>query len=62
MVRKITKSKGAFTSETAALKLVYMATMNFNKRWKQGLRDWPDILNQLIIIFEDRIFDDDTLK
>lgn len=62
MVRKVTKSKGAFTSETAALKLVYMATLNFNKKWKQSLRDWPDILNQLIIIFEDRIFDDDTLK
>ena len=62
MVRKVTKSKGAFTSETAALKLVYMATMNFNKKWRKSIKDWPNILNQLIIIFEDRIFDDDTLN
>lgn len=62
MVRKVTKSKGAFTSETAVLKLVYLATMNFHKRWQNGIRDWPAILNQLTIIFEDRIFRDDTLK
>ncbi len=51
MVRKVTKSKGAFTSETAALKLVYMATLNFQKKWKQGIKNWPSILNQLMIIF-----------
>lgn len=62
MVRKVTKSKGAFTSETAALKLVYMATMNFNKNWKKSMLGWSNILNQLTIIFEDRIFDDDTLN
>lgn len=31
MVRKVTKSKGAFTSEMAALKLIYMTTINFEK-------------------------------
>lgn len=62
MVRKITKSKGAFTSETAVIKLVYLATMNFHKKWQNSIRDWPTILNQLTIIFEDRIFKDDTLK
>ena len=62
MVRKITKSKGAFTSEIAALKLVYMATMNFQVKWKNSIYDWPNILNQLMIIFEDRILDDDTLN
>ena len=62
MVRKITKSKGAFTSELAALKLVYMATMNFHKKWQNRIYDWPNILNQLMMIFEDRIIDDDTLN
>jgi transposase-like protein len=62
MVRKITKSKGAFTSETAVLKLVYLATMNFQKKWQNSIYDWPNILNQLCIIFENRIFKDDTLK
>lgn len=62
MVRKVTKSKGAFSSETAVLKLVYLATMNFHKKWNRSIYDWPTILNQLTIIFEDRIFKDDTLK
>lgn len=62
MVRKVTKSKGAFTSETAVIKLVYLATMNFHKKWQNSIYDWPTILNQLSIIFENRIFRDDTLK
>ncbi len=62
MVRKVTKSKGAFTSDTAVLKLVYLATMNFNKRWDRSIYDWPTILNQLTIIFGNRILRDDTLK
>jgi transposase-like protein len=62
MVRKVTKTKGAFTSELAVLKLVYLATMNFHKKWTNSIYNWPTILNQLTIIFEDRIFRDDTLK
>jgi len=62
VVRKVTKTKGAFTSETAALKLIYMATMNFEKSQYKTLQDWNSIFNQLMIFFEDRIFDDDTLN
>ena len=62
MVRKVTKSKGAFTSETAMLKLVFMATMNFQRRWQTSLYNWPNILNQLTIYYEDRILGNDTLK
>ena len=60
MVRKVTKSKGAFTSDMALLKLVYLATINFKKRWKNKLRKWPEILNQLSIYFENRIKESDT--
>ena len=62
MVRKVTKSKGAFTSETAVLKLVYLATMNFNERWQNRVWGYPTILNQLTMIFEDRIKTNDTLN
>jgi len=63
MVRKVTKTKGAFTSDTAVLKLVYLATMNFHKKWENSkILNWPAILNQLTIIFENRILKDDTLK
>ena len=62
MVRKVTKNKGAFTSDMALLKLVYLATLNFQKRWKRSLRNWPLILNQLMLYFEDRIIENDTVQ
>lgn len=62
MVRKITKSKGAFSSETAVIKLVYLATMNFQKKWDKPVFNWPLIFNQLCIHFENRIEKNDTLK
>lgn len=37
MVRKVTKSKGAFTSDMALLILVYLAIINFEKRWQNKL-------------------------
>lgn len=62
MVRKVTKSKGAFTSDMAMLKLVFLATVNFHKKWERGLRDWPKILNQLFTYFEERIKHSDTVQ
>ena len=62
MVRKITKSKGGFTSETAALKLVYLATVNAHKTWARSIKSWREILNQLIIFYEERLLEDDTLN
>ncbi len=61
MVRKSTKTKGAFTSDTAILKLIYLATLNFEKRWKNKVRSWPTILNQLVLYFSERIKESDTV-
>jgi putative transposase len=62
MIRKVTKSKGAFTSDMAMLKLVYLATLNFQKRWTNNLRNWPQIINQLFVYFDDRIKNIDTVQ
>jgi len=61
MVRKVTKSKGAFTSDMAILKLVYLATVNFQKRWKNAVHNWPSIFNYLSLYFEERINLNDTV-
>ena len=53
-LRKVTKNKGSFPTEQAVRKLLYLATMNITKKWTAPLRDWPLILNQLAIRFEDR--------
>jgi putative transposase len=62
MVRKVTKSKGAFTSDMAMLKLVYLATLQFNKRWTNSIRNWPVIIHQFFIYFENRINETDTVQ
>lgn len=54
-VRKVTKTKGAFTSDMALLKLVYLATMNIQKKWTAPLHNWSLTIQQLYIRFEDRI-------
>jgi putative transposase len=53
-LRKVTKNKGSFPTEQAVRKLLYLATMDITKKWTAPLRDWPLILNQLAIRFEDR--------
>jgi transposase-like protein len=54
-VRKVTKTKGAFTNDMALLKLVYLATKNIEKKWKSPLHNWSLTIQQLYIKFGDRI-------
>jgi len=54
-LRKVIKTKGSFPTEQSVRKLLYLATMNITKKWTAPIRDWPLILNQLAIRFEDRM-------
>jgi transposase-like protein len=54
-VRKVTKTKGAFTSDLALLKLVYLATKNIEKKWTSPLHNWSLTVQQLYIKFGERI-------
>jgi transposase-like protein len=54
-VRKVTKTKGAFTSDMALLKLVYLATRNIQKKWTSPLQNWGLTVQQLSIKFGDRL-------
>lgn len=53
-IRKYTRSKNIFPDDSAALKAVYLAINNLEKKWVHTVRNWGAILNQFIIIFEDR--------
>ena len=55
MVRKYTKSKGAFTSENALLKLVYCAYNKAISKWTQPVQNWALIISQLDIHFPGRL-------
>lgn len=53
-IRKYTRSKTMFPDDSSALKAVYLAINNLEKKWTQTIRNWGVILNQFIIIFENR--------
>jgi len=54
-LRKVTKNRGAFPSDEAAIKLLYMALRNIMKNWTMPIQNWLSALNQLSIIFEGRL-------
>jgi len=54
-VRKITKTKGAFTSEQALLKLMYLVIREITKKWTMPIHNWGLTISQLYIKFGDRL-------
>jgi transposase-like protein len=54
-IRKVTKTKGAFASENALLKIIYLASMRVMEKWKTPVWNWNVTLQKLVIIFGDRI-------
>jgi putative transposase len=54
-IRKITKTKGAFTSDQSLLKLVYLAYRDFSKKWTMPMWNWGLTMSQLHIKFGDRL-------
>jgi len=57
-IRKVTKTKGAFPSDTALLKLVYLATKRVEQKWTTPLQNWSMTVQQLAIKFEGRLEQD----
>jgi hypothetical protein len=54
-LRKLTRHRGAFASDEALIKLLYLALRNIRKRWTLPIRDWKVALNRFTIQFEGRI-------
>jgi transposase-like protein len=54
-MRKITKSKGCFTSDMALKKLIYLVIREINRSPKGKVQNWGLIYGQLCIKFEERI-------
>ena len=53
-LRKVTKNKGGFTSDTSLEKLVYLAFTRIRKKWTQPAQNWGQTAQQLAILFPDR--------
>jgi len=54
-LRKVIKTKGHFPSDESAIKLLYLALRNAEKKWQAAPRNWRQIFNQLVIFFGDRL-------
>ncbi len=54
-LRKVTKAKGHFPNDEAAIKLLYLALRNAEKKWTMVPRFWNSALNQLVIYFPGRL-------
>jgi putative transposase len=54
-LRKITKNRGSFPNDEAALKLLYLALGKISKKWTLPIRDWKAALNQFAIVYEGRM-------
>ena len=54
-IRKVTKTKGAFSNETALLKLIYLAIQNVSKKWTMPPKNWSQTISQLAVFFEGRL-------
>ena len=53
-VRKVTKNKGIFPSDTSLEKLVCLAYLNIREKWTMPLANWAQISQQLAIKFGER--------
>jgi transposase-like protein len=54
-LRTVTKSKGAFQSEDALLKLLFLVQETIVAKWNKPVHNWNQTLAQLSIIFGDRL-------
>ena len=52
---KSQKTKGAFVSDDALMKQLYLTTIQITDKWTMPVRDWGNILMHLIIYFGDRV-------
>jgi transposase-like protein len=54
-MRKVTKTKGAFPSEEAALKQLFLNLRLVERKWATSLPHWQDVLNYLMVSHHERI-------
>lgn len=54
-LRKVTKNRSLFPTDTSVLKLLYLATQEVTRKWTMKVKHWDRILAQLSIHFGERV-------
>lgn len=53
--RKAAKTKSVFPSDSSLEKMLYLASLNVAKKWTQRYRNWDQVLNQLTVLYGERL-------
>ena len=54
-LRKVTNGKGSFPNKEAVLKVLYLRIKELTKKWDKVTKNWEVVLNQLVLLYTDRI-------
>ena len=53
--RKVTKTKSVFPNDQSLEKMLYLASENIARKWTRRYRGWDQVLNQLIVLYGERL-------
>jgi len=53
--RKLNRQRSVFPSDTALLKVLYLATFEATKKWTMSIRNWGQVYGELSIMYEGRL-------
>ena len=54
-LRKVTNGKGSFPTKEAVIKVLYLRIKELEEKWKKGISNWSVILNQLVLLYGERV-------
>ncbi|WP_417629273.1 hypothetical protein [Paenibacillus vulneris] len=54
-LRKVTKGKSIFPTDEALLKMLYLSTMDVQRKWTGRVQNWGQILQQLTVYYPERV-------
>ena len=54
-LRKVTNGKGSFPTKEAVIKVLYLRIKELEEKWKKGIPNWSLILNQLVLLYGERV-------
>ena len=57
VIRKSIRNRKIFNHDDSAFKIVFLAIETASKKWSMPIRNWPQTMNQFIILHEDRLKD-----
>lgn len=53
--KRLNRQRSVFTSPTALLKALYLATSQVTEKWTQPIRNWSSVYNEFCIMYEGRM-------